>query len=330
MIKRSTKDDVVHEANRIASFLGQLFVSDLTDHHAFVRSSPVFSLCPAHLLPTFEQRMYRDEIQREDAYAVHLKAKSMVASVGDEEGGLGSQIPVPTIERHPLHALYWHLIHSSNEDSRVKSLARNKMKRFVLDVHELWMTNLGHLREFSDDPDLLFDDEESDADEDELEDDSDGEDAIDPLDASSVHSQTSLTKHQSSSSSSSSSTQQKFKRPRLKGLSGRRDVDAIEGYSSQIPSVSTMRALKDVLIPPSQHVLDSTMKPPDLSYRPGQAARLKPPPRVSIFVFLLLNLNLCGELIHCCLADLLDDVIHVYLPSMFHFRICLLPSVTSY
>ncbi|CAM9968038.1 unnamed protein product, partial [Discosporangium mesarthrocarpum] len=53
-------------------------------------------------------------------------------------------IPVPEVHRHPVPAWYGSQLDRENARCLLRASARNKMKRFILDVHILWLTNLVH------------------------------------------------------------------------------------------------------------------------------------------------------------------------------------------
>ena len=67
------------------------------------------------------------------------------ADVAVDDGGL--ILSVSKVERHPLYVLYNQLLEEENIKSFRRTRTRLRMKRFVLDVQELWLSNLQHLRE---------------------------------------------------------------------------------------------------------------------------------------------------------------------------------------
>lgn len=87
---------------------------------------------------------YRGEREREDAWEAWKEAYSNANSLFIDGEAI---ISVPKVERHPLYVLFYSLLEKEDKDSLFRTKNRLKMKRFVLDVQELWMTNLQHLRE---------------------------------------------------------------------------------------------------------------------------------------------------------------------------------------
>ena len=116
-------------------------------------------------------------------------------------------IPVAKMERHPLFSQFYSHIKGENGQSVLRTKARLLMKRFVFDVHEVWLTNLQHLREHQ--PARLL--KQADAD---------------------------ISSKEGSSDELESAEEQGH------GLSGRRDSRAIESMEAQIQSVSQKKALE--------------------------------------------------------------------------------------
>lgn len=87
---------------------------------------------------------YRGEVERENLYQSWAMTQSY-ADEAVEDGGL--ILSVARVERHPLYVLYNRLLEDENVKSFKRTRARLRMKRFVLDVQEIWLTNLQHLRE---------------------------------------------------------------------------------------------------------------------------------------------------------------------------------------
>ncbi len=52
------------------------------------------------------------------------------------------------MDRHPLYVAYYAQLEQENTRCLLRASARNKMKRFVTDVHTVWLTNLSHHPEF--------------------------------------------------------------------------------------------------------------------------------------------------------------------------------------
>lgn len=87
---------------------------------------------------------YRGENEREELWKNWQAAHSFSATAMDE---LQTVIPVVTVTRHPMVELFERLLGEENGRSLTRTKARLLMKRFVMDVHEVWLMNLQHLRE---------------------------------------------------------------------------------------------------------------------------------------------------------------------------------------
>ena len=87
---------------------------------------------------------YRGEVERENLYQNWLLTNKY-ADAAVNDGGL--ILSVSKVERHPLYVLYNRLLEEENIKSFRRTRTRLRMKRFVLDVQELWLSNLQHLRE---------------------------------------------------------------------------------------------------------------------------------------------------------------------------------------
>lgn len=62
---------------------------------------------------------------------------------------LGAKVvTVPEVDRHPLYVAYYDQLERENTRCLLRASARNKMKRFITDVHTVWLTNLAHHPEF--------------------------------------------------------------------------------------------------------------------------------------------------------------------------------------
>lgn len=57
-------------------------------------------------------------------------------------------VAVPEVDRHPLYVAYYMQLERENTRCLLRASARNKMKRFITDVHTVWLTNLSHHPEF--------------------------------------------------------------------------------------------------------------------------------------------------------------------------------------
>ena len=55
---------------------------------------------------------------------------------------------MPEVDRHPLYVAYHAQLERENTRCLLRASARNKMKRFITDVHTVWLTNLAHHPEF--------------------------------------------------------------------------------------------------------------------------------------------------------------------------------------
>mmetsp|Transcript_21478 Transcript_21478/g.31157 ORF Transcript_21478/g.31157 Transcript_21478/m.31157 type:complete len:1761 (-) Transcript_21478:200-5482(-) len=164
---------------------------------------------------------YRNEDARELAWSTYMDAISYADNTAFEEDK--QLIPVAVVERHPVMRMFFDRLTEENLLSRQRTLARLRMKRFVQNVQEVWLTNLAHLREHQ------------------------------------VENMFGATGSSSSAGGSRSGSGTNSEGsigigvpggtggggvPRGKGLRDRRDVRAIKDMSSQIQSVSHTRALK--------------------------------------------------------------------------------------
>lgn len=87
---------------------------------------------------------YRGESARESIWLAWSEANEY-ANMAINENDL--VLPVAAVDRHPIYRMYYRCLETDNIESQARSQARLKMKRFVLDVQEIWLTNLPHLRE---------------------------------------------------------------------------------------------------------------------------------------------------------------------------------------
>jgi hypothetical protein len=87
-------------------------------------------------------RKYRGELVRETAYEAYLLTREEAARREREEGVV---LAVAEVERHAVFVMADALINMENGRARRRARARNGMKVFVLDVHRIWETNLGHV-----------------------------------------------------------------------------------------------------------------------------------------------------------------------------------------
>jgi hypothetical protein len=87
---------------------------------------------------------YRGEIERENLWQSWAMAQTFAETAS---GDAGLILSVAKVERHPLYVLYNKRIELENTESFKRTRTRLRMKRFVLDVQEIWLSNLQHLRE---------------------------------------------------------------------------------------------------------------------------------------------------------------------------------------
>lgn len=89
---------------------------------------------------------YRGEAERESAWSESLaNARKSMQVFGNQR----LVVPVVVVERHPVFLLYHKRLEEENRDVRHSIANRQQMKRFVCDVQEVWLSNLGHLAEHS-------------------------------------------------------------------------------------------------------------------------------------------------------------------------------------
>ena len=150
-------------------------------------------------------RRYRDELPREAAWDATERA---LAAARDLERDEKVVVAVDLIDRHPVAAWLHGILEATNRVMRRRTLARNKLKKYSLDVVRVWHMNLRHLREHA-----TFDD------------------------------QSGLTSGGLTKAGAALKRQQTLAQGH-RGLEGGRDAEAIaEGESAQIQSVSLSRAL---------------------------------------------------------------------------------------
>eukprot|EP00605_Chrysophyceae_sp_TOSAG23-4_P002432 GSChrysophyteH1.ASY1.ANO1.2691.1 assembled CDS len=87
---------------------------------------------------------YRGEMEREAAWRSWETANAYSKDALDSQDIV---IPIAKLERHPLFVQFYDHIKAENNGSCLRTRSRLLMKRFVFDVHEVWLTNLQHLRE---------------------------------------------------------------------------------------------------------------------------------------------------------------------------------------
>ncbi|GMI07606.1 hypothetical protein TrRE_jg2750 [Triparma retinervis] len=90
---------------------------------------------------------YRCEERRMETYNAYLMAVEEAKVLEREDGMI---VSVAEQQPHPIYELYDHLLHHETTRASHRARARNRMRRFVLDVHTVWITNLPHLDEHAD------------------------------------------------------------------------------------------------------------------------------------------------------------------------------------
>ncbi|CAN0122777.1 unnamed protein product, partial [Ectocarpus sp. 4 AP-2014] len=88
---------------------------------------------------------YRAAREREEAYQA-FRLEEQVAEALEKD--YGQVVAVPEVDRHPLYVAYYNQLERENTRCLLRASARNKMKRFITDVHTVWLTNLSHHPEF--------------------------------------------------------------------------------------------------------------------------------------------------------------------------------------
>jgi hypothetical protein len=174
---------------------------------------------------------YRGEAEREGAYSLWMSAEEYAGkAINTFPNQLPQVISVAKVVRHPFYVFFYDKIEQENgkiicfltliidmnsyspnrhiELSTSRTRNRLKMKRFVTDVQELWLTNLGHLKEHN--PKNMYTTESK------------------PV----------------SYSNPSGTNDSEERESGDNGLANRRDKKAIESMHSQIQSVSQKRAFE--------------------------------------------------------------------------------------
>ena len=222
---------------------------------------------------------YRNEDNRESAWSAYMEAKSFAENTAYDTNK--EVIPLAVVERHPLVTMFFKRLTWENVLSRERTLARLRMKRFVQDVREVWLTNLEHLREHQ--PENMYDSQRERV-------DSNSGSASEGPTSMKQQGLQSETRHSTDGSTIINHGDQQDKgnyasRKRYSsymrgnGLRDRRDTAAIAEMQSQIQSVSHDRALKNSFyttrMPEPAVKLDYVAKPcPQFD----PSANLPPPP----------------------------------------------------
>ena len=87
---------------------------------------------------------YRGEVEREAAWRAYVQASKAAAQIHDASF---VYFATPTVARHQLYVMLDRIVANENERSLIRARQRGNMRRFVLDVHQIWLTNLEHIRE---------------------------------------------------------------------------------------------------------------------------------------------------------------------------------------
>lgn len=189
---------------------------------------------------------YRGESEREYAYQAWYQANAHSFKMLEESDMV---LPMSKIERHPLCVHFDENVQIENYKSSQRTKARLQMKRFVLDVQEIWLTNLQHLREHQ--PARILEARVIKKDDECV--DEHGDEEVLAIEND-------------------------------QGLSNRRDTKAITAMESQIQSVSMKRALGKAFyttrMPEPKVVLD---------YEERKTPNLNPPPPLPPFIDILSN-----------------------------------------
>jgi hypothetical protein len=87
---------------------------------------------------------YRGEREREQLWVEWKKNAALAMTMINSEGMV---VPIVKVQRHPIIELYYDRLSIENNSSNERTKSRLLMKKFVLDVQEIWMSNLAHLKE---------------------------------------------------------------------------------------------------------------------------------------------------------------------------------------
>lgn len=131
-------------------------------------------------------------------------------------------VAVPEVDRHPLYVAYYAQLERQNTRCLLRASARNKMKRFITDVHTVWLTNLAHHPEFRRTIRGVFAGGDNNC-----------------------------------SGDGSDNVNQEESTPGRRGLDGGRDSTAIAASQSQIQSVQPKRAFREAFYYPSKSAASS-------------------------------------------------------------------------
>eukprot|EP00615_Pteridomonas_danica_P011787 CAMPEP_0114341010 /NCGR_PEP_ID=MMETSP0101-20121206/8753_1 /TAXON_ID=38822 ORGANISM="Pteridomonas danica, Strain PT" /NCGR_SAMPLE_ID=MMETSP0101 /ASSEMBLY_ACC=CAM_ASM_000211 /LENGTH=1449 /DNA_ID=CAMNT_0001474453 /DNA_START=89 /DNA_END=4434 /DNA_ORIENTATION=+ len=178
---------------------------------------------------------YRSEFEREAAWAAYIKATKASESVHATHG---SYFTTATVARHELFVALEKSLCDENEQSLMRARLRGTKRRFALDLHQIWLTNLEHIREHR----LGGLPEHSNH--------GDGADRVEEARKNTI------SKVENNSDSEDEEELAVLLRPPPdRGLPDRRDTDSIVNISSQIASVAPERTWASVPQPlPMGHI----------------------------------------------------------------------------
>lgn len=220
---------------------------------------------------------YRGEHEREVAWNNYQAANAFSAVAYDENDTV---LPVASVQRHPLYVIYEELIQKENTEAYNRLKSRLAMKRFVMDVHELWLTNLQHIREHQP-ARILNDDLGAPKNLPKARGDNDFNNYGDQFEEDVEENEDDFalpigeTEAVGKGHSDQGSTEEEVALLRGEGIKDRRDVDAIVGMKSQIPSVSHKRAMEKAYF--TTHFAEPRVV---LDYVPQKTAQTVVPPTV--------------------------------------------------
>jgi hypothetical protein len=161
---------------------------------------------------------YRREREREQLWVEWKKNSALAVTMINSEGMV---VPIVKVQRHPIIELYYDRLSIENNSSNERTKSRLLMKKFVLDVQEIWMSNLAHLKEHNTSFLNTYGSEK--------------------VENNSNSSSKPGSREQPGSSSTGEDEVEEQNYARGDGLSYRRDVKEIKSYSHQIQSVSQKR-----------------------------------------------------------------------------------------
>ena len=90
------------------------------------------------------RRKWRDQQNREELYSLVAEREE----TRERELQAGRVLDTFSVAQHPIVEVYWTIFNRENDRGRKRMRLRLSNRRFVLDVHTVWLTNLAHLKEF--------------------------------------------------------------------------------------------------------------------------------------------------------------------------------------